>query len=464
MKLNQPLIGRYCVWGATRLMMALKLSIIARLLPEQTLGQWFAMLAAVAVPVGLAKIGSREFLLRLKREEQFQSFGSALAAELMGGVFASFFAVAVWLPALIAGKSAPASYAMLCGLCYLNFNTFAVLPTALRETTGALHIPQIPLLASEIANVATSVALLIFTDMQLSAMILGGLVGTVLALATSFALAPPAPSLRPRKKVLGRIIAFGMPISFHSAVSALAASILMLALVHFHGSTSAAAYGLILGMGALISSPLSVLETAYYPSFAAAHDRVNELRRILKTSSWFFSLMSGIAGGFLIFNSHFIISLFAGNKWQHIQPLVQILGLQLVARFSSVYLYGHVTVAKSRTQEMSRWALLNLSLAASLGIWLTYRYGVKGAVLYELLHAIILIPAVRIPAIRNGLGDYKGIAPALIPFGIWATMLSLFWVTGKINPGGGVFFLLLYSGAMLILPTETGRPVLRIAK
>lgn len=464
MKFDRPLLVRYFIWGGTRLIAALKLSVIARLLPPQTLGQWFAMLAAIAVPVGLAKAGGREFILRLKYDEQSRDFGSAFNAELMAGMFACFFAITVWIPILVVSGSAPASYAILCGLCYLNFNIFSTLPTVLREARGALHIPQIPLLVSELVNVSIVTVLLIFTSLQLSALIFGGVVGMMLALGTSLVLARPMASMHPRKQTLKKILVFGAPVSFHSAVSALAASILMLALARFHGAANAAAYGLIIGVGALITSPLSVLEAAYYPSFAAAHDKVDELRRLLKTSSWVFSLIGGVIGGVLIFNSRSVIDMFAGEKWLYIQPLVQILGFQLVARLSSIYLYGHVVFAKSQTKQMSTWAILNLSLAATLGIWLAYTYGVKGAVLYELFHALILIPIVRIPAIRKGLGDYKGIVPALLPFAIWATVLGGFWFVGEINPRAGILFLLIYVGTMLILPEAVGRPVLRLSK
>jgi hypothetical protein len=234
----------------------------------------------------------------------------------------------------------------------------------------------------------------------------------------------------------------------------------MIGIVYFNGPTSTAKYGLIASLSGLVSAPLAVLENAYYLSFASARGHRSRLIHILTESSLAFSLAGGTLGAILIFNSNMIVHVLAGSKWADLAPLVELLGVQVTVRLSTIYLYGHLAYSENQTGQMLRWAAQDIVLASTLGLWLVFHYAETGAVIYLVAQAVIMIPLVRIPTLKKALGSIRELLPCLTPVLVWASLVTGFHVIDWDGPLTTILFITLFLTSVFAI-SRSARNVLR---
>jgi len=451
--MNKTIILRYILWIATRLLTAAKYALFARFLDPESIGVWMAALAVATVSASTSNLGIKENLLR-KQISAKPIAGVALTVELIAAFLSTLLGLFFIIPICIFFLKIEISPLLLAGLFYLNFSNVISFPLIDVEARGKLHYVQLPQFVSEATAIVFTVLAYFIFHTHLVALYSGGVAGFLSSCLCALIIGNNFPKPIIRFKAVKSFFLYGLPVAGYFVIASLATGAITVLLKIFHGAEAAAHFGYVCVVVNLIYGALSVLESSYYPAFARAAGNATKLKVLLEESSLAFAVIGCSLGGFMVLSAHDIVSLFFGDKWLSIVPLIEISGFQVTLRVSTVYLYGHLAYVNNYTRFMIRWALQDLLLVLTCGIFLIYNFAEKGAVIYQIVQGIIMIPLVRLPIINIITGNLKVFNIIKIPVLVWLFLLLIFYVYGSFV-GVLIGFLFVISYLILVFALDS---------
>ncbi|MFH1755750.1 MAG: polysaccharide biosynthesis C-terminal domain-containing protein, partial [Candidatus Latescibacterota bacterium] len=77
--------------------------------------------------------------------------------------------------------------------------------------------------------------------------------------------------------------------------------------------------------------------------------------------------------------------------------------LSFIIRFCTGYAYDNLVLVRGRTAYLMKWGFVNTVLVFTLGLYMIKTMGPIGGAWYWVIQALLLVPLIRIPLIRQEL-------------------------------------------------------------
>ena len=260
-------------------------------------------------------------------------------------------------------------------------------------------------------NITVTLLVTVFVQWRWAQDVWSLLVGVVAGLvATSIYIwlrAPLRPRLQLDRDEARSIMGFGSPFMVQALNGQVMSRGDNLMVGGLAGPTQLAFYNFAWQLPSMISDFTSRFESMLLPVYGRlADDRAGTIR-LFNLSNKVWSVIGAFGGFFIILNAELIVRLFYGPQWDPVVPILRVMAISFTMRYCSGYAYDNIVYVRGRTPYMMRWGLVNTALVFTVGLFLIWRFGAMGGAWFWVLQAVVLIPLIRLPLIRQELGTVE---------------------------------------------------------
>ncbi len=388
-----------------RLLGVARVIVFARIFLPDEIGTLVLAMSCVAMGAALADLGFFQSVLRSRAERVPAVADTAFSlAVVLGGVtLAALYLTAPLLSELF-GVDITAFVRVLAVTVLAVPLQF---PRVFWQQQLRFAQPSAALLLTEVLNLAVAVGVELAFGWGVWSLVAGHVTAHLLAAAYVWALADTRPRLRLQRAEAVPVVVFGLPLMLHGLNGQIMDRVDNLAVGGIFGTAQLAYYDFAWQIPLMLAALAGTLDSMLLPVYARLEESGSDLSPLFNLANKLWS----IAGSFLciplILFAREAVLLLYGETWLPVVPLLQVMAISFLLRFCTGYGYDNLVLVRGRTLYMMKWGIVNSILLVTVGIVMIRELGPIGGAWYWVLQALVLIPLVRLPLIRQELGSFE---------------------------------------------------------
>ena len=409
--------------------------ILARVFFPEEFGTLAAALAYLHFFVNLGQHGISKNLIR-EETLNAKTVGTALALSL-GRDFALLAIYLLGLVPFVTLFDRPDLMGYLLILAPLVMLNTLELPAAFLEREFRFKAVNIPRFIELVTYPAIAVALHA-SGIGEKSLFLAYTASFLLSRATLWFLFPVPLDFRFDRAAASRFASFSAPIMMAAAVTYLANKLDDLFVMSFAGEEALGYYALAFYKPMFIIALVNMVGSVLFSAFSRVRDESDRVRAYFVHGSRFLAMFV-FPAGFLVaaFAEPIVVELFS-ERWRPAAELLRFFAIGIALRVGLTALWIPLVTSRGPTRAPLVSSIVDLGLLLALGLPLIARFGANGGAWYFVLHAVLSVWIVPLPAVRRIVGDLGYLRMLVLPLG--ATLLATAAALGleQWMPGGGL--------------------------
>jgi O-antigen/teichoic acid export membrane protein len=388
----------------TRLVSVARVMLFARMFAPDQIGVAALVSSSVAMIAVLGELGLTQSIIR-DNKESTETSDTAFSLSVISSA-AVFLLIVVIAPLLSNVLHTEIS-------SYVRFLAVAILATPLSLprafwdrslTFGPAAV--IPLIA-ELVSFISAVAVELSFHASVWSLLIGQVAGTVVAAFYVWAFAEKRPRLRLNYAQVTPLFAFGLPFMVQQINGIVMQRGDNLIIGAICGPVELAYYAFAWQLPMIVSSLAGSVDGMLFPVYARLNGQQERVRQLFNLSNKMWSLFANLIIVPMIVYAESIVRLIYGPAWLPAIPILQVMLLSFVVRFSTGYAYDNIVLVRGRTRYMLKWGVINTVLVFTVGWLMIQRMGTIGGAWFWFFQSLFLVPLVRWPIIRQELGTLE---------------------------------------------------------
>jgi O-antigen/teichoic acid export membrane protein len=384
----------------TRLISVAKILCFARIFSPNEIGTATLALSCVLIVGSLANFGFFENVIRNRDHRPgFASTAFTLALIFGGSLFVLLLLGAPLLSRLFSAELDN----------YIRFLGFLVLliplqfPKVFWEKEIRFGHPSIALIIPEFMSLLVALIAELTLHLGVWSLVLGHALGYLLSGIYIWILAAKRPRIEVGREHVGPLMRFGTPFMLNGINGQVMARGDNLMVGAYAGVTQLAYYNFAWQLPLMISSMTSLVDTMLLPVYARFNDNRERIIKLFNLTNKMWSIAGSFLGFPILLFADEIVRILYGPSWDPVVPILRVMAVSFIIRFCTGYAYDNLVLVRGRTAYLMKWGFVNTVLVFTLGLYMIKTLGPIGGAWYWVIQAILLVPLIRIPLIRQEL-------------------------------------------------------------
>lgn len=399
--LTRALLDHFLGMAGLRVLKAGQLILLANLFGPDRIGPYQAFILVVGLGQAVLPNPTATFLARAPEVREEDVGASLLGGLALGIVQAAIFALFLFLdlgPG-VAARSDPDH--LILGVVSL----VAVSSIGLEGLWDRAQDFRTPKLFELVAILlGTGAALLVLQRPY--ALALGYAVTQVTRSVLILARLPGGIRLRTSRAAFGRQMAFSGPLVLAGWSGYIANQGDDVVVAHLLGAGALAFYTMAFYIPAMVGEITGLVVRPLVPAFQGARDR-RELRSQFQGFNDLVALLSVTAGLGLFLMGDLVLPFLLGEDWVPAMPYLRVFAILFAVRAATGMGWSALAAVREKTRYLMLVSWATAGFMVLVGWPLIARWGLWGGVIYNGLQLSVMGPLVRLPVIREVLGDYR---------------------------------------------------------
>ncbi len=432
-----------------------RVMVFARLFAPAEIGTASLALICGSALAVFADCGIFQSVLRRRDvDTRFDNTAFSLSLIFSALVYAIAFASAPLFSHLLGGD-------LDTGIRFAAFVVFAIplrFPRVFWERDIHYVHPSVSIVIPEFVALVVAVGVEFAFRLGAMSLIVGHVSGLALSGVYVWWFAKQRPRLAIHRSDAAAILGFGSPLLVQRANGWVMSQGDNALVGVFAGAAQLAFYNFSWQLPMMISTLVTSIDSMLLPVFARLHHDNAEARRLFNLASKMWAVAGSFFGFAMIVFADAIIQLLFGPKWSPAVPILQLMAVSFVIRFSSGYAYDNLVIVRGRTTYMMKWGFVNSALIATVGVYMIREMGAIGGAWFWIFQAVVFTPMLRLPLIHQELRTLEFAKHIWQPVLAGGVAASAAWQVRAGAPGldpgplaaGVVVYLGAYASALLL--------------
>jgi len=416
----------------TRSISVAKIIIFARIFTPNEIGTATLALSCVLMVAGFANFGFFENVIRNRERSQ----GFADTAFTLSLIFGTVLFVLLLVGAPLLSRLFSAELD-----AYIRFLGFLVLliplqfPKVFWEKEIRFGHPSVALIIPEAVSLLVALVVQLTLHLGVWSLVLGHALGYLLSGLYIWALAAKRPHIGIEGRHVGPQMRFGAPFMLNGINGQVMARGDNLMVGAFAGTTQLAYYNFAWQLPLMISSMTSLIDTMLLPVYARFNTDRDRIIRLFNLTNKMWSVAGSFLGFPILLFAGEIVRILYGPTWDPVVPILRVMALSFMIRFCTGYAYDNLVLVRGRTAYLMKWGFVNTVLVFTLGLFMIRTLGPIGGAWYWVVQAVLLVPLIRIPLIRQELQTLAFLRHIWQPVLCGITAASIAYLLMQVLPG-----------------------------
>lgn len=440
----------------TRLISVVKILCFARIFTPAEIGTATLALSCVLMVGSLANFGFFENVIRNRdRSPAFANTAFTLSVLFGGALFVFLLLGAPLVSRLFSAELDD----------YIRFLGFLVLliplqfPRVFWEKEIRFGHPSIALIIPEFASLLVALIAEITLRLDVWSLVLGHALGYLLSGLYIWILAAKRPRIEIGREHVGPLMRFGAPFMLNGINGQVMARGDNLMVGAFAGTAQLAYYNFAWQLPLMISSMTTLVDTMLLPVYARFNDNRDRIIRLFNLTNKMWSIAGSFLGFPILLFADEIVRILYGPSWDPVVPILRVMAVSFIIRFCTGYAYDNLVLVRGRTAYLMKWGFVNTVLVFTLGLYMIKTMGPIGGAWYWVVQAILLVPLIRIPLIRQELQTLEFLRHIWQPVICGLASGAVAYLLMRVLPWANVMnsivalmsFMILYLGMLFVI-------------
>jgi O-antigen/teichoic acid export membrane protein len=348
---------------------------------------------------------------------------------------------------------------------YIRFLGFLVLliplqfPRVFWEREIRFGHPSIALIIPEAVSLLVALVAQLTLHLGVWSLVLGHALGYLLSGLYIWALAAKRPRIEIERRHVGPQMRFGTPFMMNGINGQVMARGDNLMVGAFAGATQLAYYNFAWQLPLMISSMTSLVDTMLLPVYARFNDNRERIIKLFNLTNKMWSIAGSFFGFPILLFADEIVRILYGPTWDPVVPILRVMAISFMIRFCTGYAYDNLVLVRGRTAYLMKWGFVNTVLVFTLGMYMIKTMGPMGGAWYWVVQAVLLVPLIRIPLIRQELQTLEFLRHIWQPVICGLAAGAVAYLLMRILPGMSVLnsiavlasFIIVYLGMLFVI-------------
>lgn len=385
----------------TRIISIFRVMVFARIFMPDQLGIAALASSCVVMVTVLGEIGLHQSIIRDKRESPHTSDTAfSLSVIISVGFFLLVILIAPLLSTIF--RANISSY-----VCFLAFTILARplnLPKAFWDRSLKFGLVSVIPLIGDAGGFIIAVAVQLIFHLGIWSLLIGEATGVFLSTFYVWTFAEFRPRLRLDYTQVKTLLSFGFPFMIQQVNGMVMQRGDNLIVGATCGTIQLAYYNLAWQLPMMVSALAGSLDSMLFPIYARIDGEQEKVIRLFNLSNKMWSLFGAAFTIPLIIYAESVVHILYGATWLPAIPIIKVMILSFTIRFCTGYAYDNIVLVRGRTKYMMKWGFVNTGLIVTVAWGMIYWMGSIGGAWFWVLQAVILIPLVRLPLIKQEVG------------------------------------------------------------
>lgn len=438
----------------TRLIGVARIVIFARVFMPEQIGVAALAVSCVSIGAVLADLGFFQSILRSRADRVQDIANTAFSMAIVFGLvaFAALYVAAPLLSDLL--RTDLTAYIRVLGVMALAVPL--QFPRVFWQRQLRFGHPSAVLLIAELVNLGFALGTELVFGLGIWSLVAGHALAHVVAAVYVWTAADTRPRLQMRAAEARPLFTFGAPLLLTAANGVIMDRADNMMVGGMFGTEQLAYYEFAWQIPLMIAALAAAVDSMLLPLYASVNDDTRGITALFSSACKLWSIVGSFFCVPLILFAQDAVVILYGPGWAPAAPLLQVMAASFLIRFCTGYAYDNLVMVRGRTPYMMKWGFVNSLLLFTGGFMLIRVYGPIGGAWFWLAQAIVLVPLVRVPLIRQELRSLDFLRhiwqpPVAAAAGAVAALLVVWLIPwrGPALIGAGVLYTAVYMLALL---------------